>query len=171
MNLAVPIIAVIFCLGWGICVKRRMRCHEKVLSAAYDLVCQMQYALRSEMLGTPELLEKAAKSDAGKVLTCFQAVLTAVDAGEDLYAAWERECAAFGAEKRLSETDAALIQKTVLLLGNLDYLGVCDAYAELAQALKQRKEYASEQNRVHGDASVKIGLLCGLGVGLLLWRP
>lgn len=171
MNLLFPAAAFLLAAGFGAAAKIRMHRQVKIWSAAYAFCDRVRYALSGSCMPTIEILTEAADSSIGSVLTCLCTTLEKQRNGEDLYAAWEAEVAAFCKANGISSEDAVLLQKTVGMLGGLDLLGSCAAYDGLAESLRKRKELAVEKHQKQGTAAVKIGLLAGLGLALLLWQP
>ncbi len=151
--------------------KYRKSKRAKLLSAAEETAKEILFLLQSGCCSTTEILIQTAHTKAGQTLSCFEKTLAAYEGGGDLYAAWRENAALFCDDNRLLRRDKALIRQLVLLLGSMELNRQVAAYENLANALAKEKEEAKRKSSVEGNAAVKVGLLCGLGLGLLFWQP
>ncbi len=171
ISLLLSAVAVIGGTAAGWMVKDRMHRQVKILRAAAECVGQMLYLLKSGCCSSMEILSSCAKSKVGQQLPCLMQTYQAVNAGEDLYQAWAENLSAFCAAHRIEQKYIPLLQEMVNLLGSMDYMTQCEAYQALSQRLMQAKQEEETRYQKNGVAAVKIGLLGGLGIGLLLWKP
>ncbi len=171
MRLWLPLICVLLGTAAGVYDDLRRKKKAEIFAAFYDFAEEMLYLLQSGCYGTSEILERCAASKAGETLPCIKQTLTAVGEGEDLHLVWEEKCGAFCKANGIANADAAVLMRTVKLLGSMEHGYLCTALAGLKDKLQTLCTKAKEDRRIRGAASVKIGLLVGVGLGLLLWQP
>lgn len=171
MNFCLPVLGAASCTAVGVYSKTRQHKKVKILSACADCVSEIIFLLQSECYSTAEILNICAGLPVGEVLECLGTSVEAVDNGEDLYTAWDREADLFCKKNGIDPEDVPVIKQTVKLLGSMDYAKQCAAYQALSVKICTQRDKAMQQYRVNGTAAVKIGLLSGIGIGLLLWRP
>ncbi len=170
MRQLLPILCFLLCTAAGLFDKMRRQRKAKIYAAALEIAQEIRYLLQTGCFDTLQILSLCAKTKSGEQLDCLQATLTAVLDGADLYETWETNLSAYCKKHRITQQEAVSLQQLVRLLGSMDYEKQCAAYEGVIQKLRTQKELSEQNQRVIGNASVKIGLLCGLGLGILLWQ-
>lgn len=171
LGVILPVLCAAGGTAAGIYSRSKQLQRVKILSALADCIGEILFLLQSGFYSTAEILDICVKTTAGERLSCLGASKAAAENGEDLYEAWERESAAFCKKHGLDTAQAAIMEQMIRLLGSMDYAGQCAAYAALADKAGRLRDTAQEKYRKNGAAAVKIGLLGGIGLGLLLWKP
>lgn len=171
LRVILPLVCVAGGTAAGIYSRSKQLQKVKLLSALTDCIGEIRFLLQSGFYSTAEILDICVRTTAGEKLTCLGTTIEAVNNGEDLYEAWERESAAFCKQHGLDAPQTAVMEQMIRLLGSMDYAGQCAAFASLADKAALLRDAAQEKYSKNGMAAVKIGLLCGIGLGLLLWKP
>ncbi len=171
LKLVLPLCALIVCTAAGIADKLRRRNRAKTIAAFLLVAQEISFRLQTDCPDTFEILRCCTDSKAGKSLHCLTETMVLLQAGEDLYTVWEERAALFCQKQHLTASEQAAAIQVIYLLGSMEKELLCHAYAGLIQRLQVYKEAAEQSDKTAGAASVKIGLLCGIGLGLLFWQP
>jgi hypothetical protein len=168
MSLLPSAAGLLLCTAGGLWYKRKQQKRERILKAAQQTAEEILFLLQCGCYSTLEILQALLPVEE---LPCIRTTLLAVQDGADLHQAWETECQLFCQKQHLNTQDAACIRQLVTLLGSMELTEQCAALEALQKRLQEKSALAAQKNKVDGNAAVKIGLLCGMGIGLLLWHP